>query len=85
MTVTGLRQARTQSEVVAQQRITQLQDELRQALQQLEGEKSTSKTSQAELRMKLAETQAQLIDLRRERDALVEKTQLLQTRQRVPN
>jgi len=78
-----LQSARTQSETASQQRITELQDELRRALQQLEGEKAANKTTQAELRIKLAETQAQLIDLRRERDALSEKTQLLQTRQRV--
>ena len=78
-----MQSARTQSETASQQRITELQDELRRALQQLEGEKAANKTTQAELRIKLAETQAQLIDLRRERDALSEKTQLLQTRQRV--
>jgi len=78
-----LQSARTQSETASQQRITELQDELRRALQQLEGEKAANKTTLAELRIKLAETQAQLIDLRRERDALSEKTQLLQTRQRV--
>ena len=78
-----MQSARTQSETASQQRITELQDELRRALQQLEGEKAANKTTLAELRIKLAETQAQLIDLRRERDALSEKTQLLQTRQRV--